>query len=139
VKPFMDRGVDKVLIFGVPAESRKTAGGDFAWSPESPVVGAIKALKQVFPALIVMTDICLCAYTNHGHCGILHGQIIDNDATIPRLADMAVAHAQAGADFVAPSAMMDGQVEAIAAGLTAAGWRAKTKILSYSAKFASGL
>ncbi|MDR3339613.1 MAG: porphobilinogen synthase, partial [Candidatus Symbiothrix sp.] len=91
--------------------------------------------KQQFPAITVFTDICLCEYTSHGHCGLLQHQDVDNDATLPLLAEMAYQHAVAGADFVAPSAMMDGQVEAIRNRLDKAGLNAR--ILAYSAKYAS--
>jgi porphobilinogen synthase len=95
----------------------------------------VRAVKRRFPGIIVFTDVCLCEYTSHGHCGIIRGHDVENDATLPLLAEMACRHALAGADFVAPSAMMDGQVEAIRKGLDRAGL--PTKILAYSAKYAS--
>ena len=99
---------------------------------------AVAAIKKAAPGLPVITDVCLCEYTRHGHCGILSGGRVDNDATLPLLAATAVSHARAGADLVAPSAMMDGQVAAIRRSLDENGFL-KTAILSYSAKFASGL
>jgi len=132
-------GVGGVILFGIPA--RKDARGASGWDPDGPVPQALAALKVACPNLVLMADVCLCEYTDHGHCGILHttarGAIdVDNDATLPLLAQEAVCYARAGADVVAPSAMMDGQVVAIRAGLDAAGLR-DTPILAYSAKSAS--
>lgn len=129
-------GIRSVLLFGLPAG--KDPVGDCAADPESPVTRAVAALKARFGAkLIVMTDICLCAYTDHGHCGLLdeHGVIL-NDESLPQLTSMAIAHAEAGADVVAPSDMMDGRVEALREGLDAAGFSHVT-IMSYSVKYAS--
>jgi porphobilinogen synthase len=130
-------GIDKILLFGVIDESLKDATGTAAYSPNNLVSRAVAAVKQRFPSLLVFTDVCLCGYTSHGHCGLLEGHEIDNDATLPLLARMAVTHAQAGADFVAPSAMMDFQVDAIRK-LLDANSLYKTKILAYSVKYASG-
>lgn len=132
-------GIQKILLFGVVSESVKTPEGTFAHSSQSPVASAIAAIKKKFPSLMVITDVCLCAYTTHGHCGIIdcRGEI-ENDPTLPELAKMAVAHAQAGADMVAPSAMMDGQVAAIRRALDSEKFD-KVKIMGYSAKYASSM
>ncbi|MBN2266723.1 MAG: porphobilinogen synthase [Candidatus Babeliaceae bacterium] len=130
-------GIEAVLIFGVIEEKEKDENGTAAYLPGSIVAKAVKAIKEKYPAINVITDVCLCGYTTHGHCGIIHNSEIMNDSTLPLLAQMALRHAEAGADFVAPSAMMDGQVEAIRRLLDEKGY-AKTKILSYSAKYSSG-
>src|SRR5690606_28630945 len=96
----------------------------------------VRALKRALPELLVVTDVCLCEYTSHGHCGVLRGEEVDNDATLPLLARMAVSHAEAGADIVAPSDMMDGRVATIRAGLDDAGYD-EVPILSYAVKYAS--
>jgi porphobilinogen synthase len=130
-------GLPAVMLFGVPAE--KDAHGSGAWEEEGVVQTAVRAIKQAVPGLLVLTDVCLCEYTEHGHCGVLgeHGEV-DNDATLELLARTAVSHARAGADMVAPSDMMDGRVGVIRAELDAEGMSA-TPILAYSAKFASAL
>jgi len=130
-------GINKILLFGVVEESRKDETGSFSASPENPVNIAIKLIKEHYPILVI-TDICLCAYTSHGHCGILDGEIINNDKSLEPLARMALENARAGAGIVAPSAMMDGQVWAIRQMLDTHGFN-RVKILAYSAKFASGL
>jgi porphobilinogen synthase len=128
-------GVAAVLLFGVPAE--KDAEGSAAWDEEGVVQLSVRALKQALPGLVVMTDVCLCEYTEHGHCGILRGDgAVDNDATVELLGRVASSHARAGADIVAPSDMMDGRVGAIRAELDAEGL-SDVGILAYSAKFAS--
>ncbi|MDB4949850.1 MAG: hemB [Gemmatimonadetes bacterium] len=127
-------GIPAVLLFGIP--EHKDAAGTSAYEGDGIVQQATRALKREVPGLLVMTDVCLCEYTDHGHCGILHVHDVDNDATVPLLARMAVAHAEAGADVVAPSDMMDGRVGAIRAALDGAGF-ASTAILAYSAKYAS--
>ncbi len=129
-------GVPAVLLFGLPAT--KDAVGSAGWASDGPVPRAIAALKAHTPELVVIADVCLCEYTDHGHCGVLHaetGEVL-NDETLPLLARTAVAYADAGADIVAPSAMMDGQVAAIRAALDAAGHR-DVPVLAYAAKFAS--
>jgi porphobilinogen synthase len=131
-------GVDKILLFGVLENERKDARGSQAYAQNSLIARAIAAIKNAYPALTVLTDICLCGYTDHGHCGLLDGREALNDETLPLLAAMAVTHVRAGADIVAPSAMLDGQVAAIRAALFGAGC-AKTKIMGYSAKYASSL
>ena len=127
-------GVSSVLLFGV-GRTKDDQGSD-AWSDTGLVPGAIRALKKGAPDLIVVTDVCLCAYTTHGHCGLIRGEEVVNDATVERLGRVAVAHARAGADVVAPSAMMDGQVGAIRRALDSAGFD-RTAILSYATKHAS--
>lgn len=133
-KEVADLGVPAVLLFGLP--EHKDPVGSQAWSPDSAVCRAVAAIKQAAANLVVITDVCLCAYTDHGHCGLLKDGRIDNDATLPRLAQMAVAHARAGADVVAPSDMMDGRVLWIRRALEEAGLT-DTAILSYAAKYAS--
>jgi porphobilinogen synthase len=137
-----EAGVRSVILFGIP--EAKDAVGSGAYDDDGIIPRAIRALKQALPGLVVMTDVCLCEYTDHGHCGILkapvaggpgQGLSADNDLTLPLLAREAVAHARAGADVVAPSDMMDGRVAAIRQGLDAAGF-ADVPILSYAAKFA---
>ena len=135
-------GVRSVILFGVPVQ--KDAVGSGAYDENGEVARAVRALKKALPGLVVATDVCLCEYTDHGHCGILKppkaggpGQdlSVDNDLTLPILAREAVAHARAGADIVAPSDMMDGRVAAIRKGLDEAGF-VDVPILSYAAKFA---
>ena len=130
-------GIDKVLLFGVVSDDVKDERGTAAYADDSLIVRAVRAIKQASPQTVVFTDVCLCEYTSHGHCGLLHHHDVDNDTTLPLLAEMAYQHAKAGADFVAPSAMMDGQVEAIKHRLHESGLDGKTKVLAYSAKYAS--
>ena len=127
-------GVGGVLLFGLPAF--KDAEGSSAWDDDGPVQHAVRALKRELPQLVVITDVCLCEYTDHGHCGILRDGDVYNDATLALLAKESLSHARAGADIVAPSDMMDGRVGAIRKALDAAGY-SSTAILSYAAKFAS--
>jgi porphobilinogen synthase len=130
-------GVGGVLLFGIP--DRKDATGSEAWNDDAPVQQAVRALKRELPDLVVITDVCLCEYTDHGHCGVIRpgdaNGVVDNDATLELLAREAVSHARAGADIVAPSDMMDGRVGAIRAALDTNGFT-DTPILSYAAKFA---
>jgi porphobilinogen synthase len=126
-------GVGGVLLFGIP--EHKDAAGTSAWDPQGPVQQAVRALKRETPDLVVITDVCMCEYTDHGHCGVLRDGDVDNDATLELLAREALSHAEAGADIVAPSDMMDGRVGAIRAGLDAGGFH-NTPIMSYAAKFA---
>jgi porphobilinogen synthase len=130
----MDEGIPAVLLFG--AARRKSPSGDEAWASDSVVPAAVRAIKDRAPDLVVVTDVCLCAYTTHGHCGVVRGQEIDNDRSVEALGRVAGAHAAAGADLVAPSAMMDHQVAGIRAALDADG-RGATGILAYSTKHAS--
>ena len=128
-------GVRGVLLFGIP--DQKDGEGSGAWDDEGPVQLATAAIKAAHPELVVMTDVCLCEYTTHGHCGVVRDDgTIDNDASLELLARTAVSHARAGADVVAPSDMMDGRVGAIRAELDAEGF-AELPILAYAAKFAS--
>jgi porphobilinogen synthase len=127
-------GVPAVILFGLPA--RKDEAASEAWDPEGIVQLAVRAIKAAVPELIVITDVCLCQYTSHGHCGVLRDGVVDNDVTLELLADTAVSHAAAGADMVAPSDMMDGRVGAIRTSLDNEGLT-DTAILAYSAKFAS--
>lgn len=129
-------GIRSVLLFGIPKQ--KDATGTGAWDAKGPVANAIREIKARAPEMLIIADVCLCEYTSHGHCGIIHDESgnVSNDETIPLLAKAAVCYAQAGADIVAPSAMMDGQVAAIRQGLDAAGLF-DTPILSYAAKHAS--
>jgi porphobilinogen synthase len=135
VEDLLSLGIDKVLLFGVIDDRDKDERGSAGYAPDNIISWTVKALKERFPQLIVFTDICLCEYTSHGHCGLLHNHDVDNDTTLPLLAEMAYQHALAGADFVAPSSMMDGQVEAIRKRLNQE--NLQTKILAYSAKYAS--
>jgi porphobilinogen synthase len=128
-------GLAGVMLFGIPAEKDEQGSG--AWDDEGAVQLAVRAIKQAVPDLLVMTDVCLCEYTSHGHCGVLRDDnTVDNDASLELLARTAVSHARAGADLVAPSDMMDGRVGAIREELDGEGF-AETPILAYSAKFAS--
>jgi porphobilinogen synthase len=126
-------GVGGVLLFGIP--DHKDAIGSDAWNDDAPVQQAIRALKRDLPDLVVITDVCLCEYTDHGHCGVIRDGDVDNDATLELLARESVSHARAGADIIAPSDMMDGRVRAIRAALDENGF-SNTAILSYAAKFA---
>jgi porphobilinogen synthase len=131
-------GIPAVLLFGIP--EKKDARGSEAYADNGIVQQAVRAIKDACPDLIVITDVCLCEYTDHGHCGIIVDQAgrkdVDNDSTLSLLVKEAVSHAKAGADMVAPSDMMDGRVGAIRAGLDAAGL-SHTPIMAYAAKFAS--
>lgn len=139
VKGAWDAGVRSVLLFGIPALKDEKASE--AYSPDGITQRAVRSLKKEFPELIVITDVCLCEYTSHGHCGMLKKNaagniIVDNDSTLKLLAETALSHAKAGADIVAPSDMMDGHIKAIRSVLDAAGFE-DTVIMGYSAKFAS--
>jgi porphobilinogen synthase len=127
-------GIPAVLLFGTG--EKKDAVGSRAWAADSAVCRAIDKIKSKTPDLLVITDVCLCAYTNHGHCGVIKNKKIDNDSTLEILSQMALAHARAGADIIAPSDMMDGRVGAIREALDDDGLT-ETAIMSYSAKFAS--
>ncbi len=130
-----EAGVGGVLLFGVT--DQKDAVAISAYADDGVVQQAVRALKTALPDLVVITDVCLCAYTDHGHCGLLDAAgVVDNDLSLPVLARVAMSHAAAGADIVAPSDMMDGRVGAIREGLDAAGY-ADTAIMAYSAKYAS--
>ena len=127
-------GIPAVLLFGLP--ERKDELGSGAYAPDGIVQETVKAIRKSFPELVIITDICLCAYTSHGHCGILKEGVIANDATLEILQKIAVSHADAGADMVAPSDMMDGRVAVIRKALDSSGF-IHTSIMSYAAKFAS--
>ena len=127
-------GVPGVLLFGLPES--KDASGSGAADPEGPVQSAVRALKKEVPGLLVVTDVCLCEYTSHGHCGLLDGEEILNDATVEELARAALSHAAAGADIVAPSDMMDGRVGRIRQVLDEGSY-AQVAIMSYAAKYCS--
>ena len=137
VKEVYKLGINKILLFGVIEDKLKDERGSLAYTEDALVCRAVKAIKKAVPEVLVFTDVCLCEYTSHGHCGLLKDNDVDNDATLPLLAEMAYVHAKAGADFVAPSAMMDGQIEALHKRLTEAGLRDKCKIMAYSAQYAS--
>ena len=127
-------GVSGIILFGLP--SAKDAMGSEAYAADGVTQQAVRTIKAAYPELLVVTDVCLCEYTDHGHCGVLDGAHVVNDATLDLLARTAVSHAEAGADVVAPSDMMDGRVGAIRAALDDAGF-SETPILSYAAKYAS--
>ncbi len=137
LEPVVKTGIGGIMIFGVVEDSQKTLDGNYSFKKEGVVQKAIREVRNNYPSLVVFTDVCLCAYTKHGHCGILdkNGEV-ENDRTLVSLAKMAVSHAQAGAHSVAPSAMMDGQILAIRNALTKAGFD-DTLLMSYSTKFAS--
>jgi porphobilinogen synthase len=127
-------GVNSVILFGIP--DRKDDIGSLAYDPEAPVQSAIRAIKREVPDVLVATDVCLCEYTDHGHCGIVIDQEIANDPTVDQLVRAAVSHAAAGADLVAPSDMMDGRVGAIRRALDERGFE-NTAIMAYAAKYCS--
>ena len=128
-------GIPAVLLFGLPAE--KDPMGTEGYDPEGIVQEAVRAIKKNSPDMLVITDVCMCEYTDHGHCGVIDNGKVDNDQTLELLARTAVSHVQAGADLPAPSAMMDGQVWAIRQALNASGYD-DTPIMGYAAKYASG-
>ena len=129
-----DLGLPAVLLFGVPQKKDET--GSEAASPEGAVQQAVRRLKKETPGLLVITDVCLCGYTSHGHCGLIHQGEVDNDASLEALAEVALSHAEAGADMVAPSDMMDGRVGAIREALDERGFE-MLPIMSYAVKYAS--
>jgi porphobilinogen synthase len=133
-KAVYDLGIPAVILFGIP--ERKDAVGSAAYAADGIVVRAVAAIKNALPELLVVTDVCLCEYTDHGHCGLIENGEVANDASLEPLVAEAVAHAQAGADLVAPSDMMDGRVGAIRAGLDRAGFP-DLPIMAYAAKYAS--
>jgi porphobilinogen synthase len=127
-------GIPAVLLFGIPAAKDET--GSSGWDEEGVVQQAVRALKRELPDLTVITDVCLCEYTSHGHCGVLRNHAVANDETLDLLAKQALSHARAGADMVAPSDMMDGRIGAIRSALDAEGFE-DTAILAYAVKYAS--
>lgn len=128
-------GVDRVLLFGLPAQ--KDPGGSDSISDQGIIQQAVHAIKKSNPDLYVITDVCLCEYTDHGHCGILHGTELHNDTTLTCLEKQALTHARAGADMIAPSGMMDGMVGALRGALDGAGFD-QIPIMSYAVKYSSG-
>jgi porphobilinogen synthase len=134
VKEAASAGVGGVMLFGIPASKDDVGSG--AWDPSGPVPQAIRAIKGEVEDVVVWADVCLCEYTSHGHCGVLDGETVDNDRTLPLLAQAASAYADAGADVIAPSDMMDGRVAAIREALDSNG-HLELAICSYSAKYAS--
>lgn len=130
-----ESGIGGVLLFGIPAH--KDEVGSEAYNDEGITQRAVRFIKEKYPEILVIADVCLCEYTSHGHCGLVHEGEIQNDETLPLLAKMSVSLASAGADIIAPSDMMDGRVAAIREALDGA-WHINTPIMSYSAKFASG-
>ncbi|MEO5510447.1 MAG: porphobilinogen synthase [Longimicrobiales bacterium] len=127
-------GIPAVLLFGIPATKDET--GSSGWDEEGVVQHAVRALKRELPELVVITDVCLCGYTSHGHCGVLRDHAVANDETLDLLAKQALSHARAGADMVAPSDMMDGRIGAIRSALDAEAFD-DTAILAYAVKYAS--
>lgn len=134
VKRVRDLGIPAVILFGIP-EHKDEVGSD-TWSEEGIIQRALRAIKKEVPDILVITDVCFCEYTTHGHCGVLHEHDVDNDLTLENLKKQVVSHAENGADMVAPSGMMDGMVKAIREALDEAGFK-HIPIMAYSAKFAS--
>ncbi|KAK0212796.1 hypothetical protein DFS33DRAFT_1392227 [Desarmillaria ectypa] len=138
--PLVKKGLQSVILFGVPMKCIKDGRGTPADDPTGPVILAIKKLRELFPALYIACDVCLCEYTSHGHCGLLHDDGTINTApSVNRIAEVAVNYAKAGAHCVAPSDMMDGRIKGIKQGLIDAGLGNKCTLMAYSAKFASAL
>eukprot|EP00160_Parvularia_atlantis_P002334 Unigene11920_Nuclearia_a/m.36294 Unigene11920_Nuclearia_a/g.36294 ORF Unigene11920_Nuclearia_a/g.36294 Unigene11920_Nuclearia_a/m.36294 type:complete len:343 (-) Unigene11920_Nuclearia_a:30-1058(-) len=136
--PLVAKGLRSVLIFGVPESCPKDMRGSPADAADGPTVRAVRLIREQYPDVLVACDVCLCAFTSHGHCGILHEDgTVNNAASIDRLAEVALNYARAGAHIVAPSDMMDGRVHAIKRQLIAHGLAGKVAVMSYSAKFAS--
>jgi len=134
VKEVVDLGILGIILFGIP--DHKDEIGSTAWAEDGIIQRACRKIKEAYPELLIITDVCLCQYTSHGHCGTLEEGCLLNDPTIENLAKVAISHAQAGADMVAPSDMMDGRVGAIREGLDQHGYE-DIAIISYSAKYAS--
>lgn len=136
VERYARAGLRSVMTFGI--SHHKDSHGTDTLNPDGLVARMSRIIKDAVPEMVVMSDTCFCEYTDHGHCGILHGDTVDNDSTVLNLGKQAVIAAQAGADIIAPSAAMDGQVAAIRGALDAAGFH-DTPVMAYSTKFASGL
>ena len=134
VEQALKQGVNKLLLFGIPKEKDPVGSG--AYAENGIVQQGLRAIREKYPEMLLITDVCMCEYTSHGHCGILCGHEVDNDATLPYLTKIAVSHAQAGADMVAPSDMMDGRIAALRAGLDENGF-GNIPIMSYAVKYAS--
>ncbi|MDP3353588.1 MAG: porphobilinogen synthase [Flavobacteriaceae bacterium] len=126
--------IPAVLLFGIPVE--KDDSGSETWNDNGVIQQAIKYIKKNYPSLYVITDVCFCEYTSHGHCGIIHNNDVDNDATLPNIAKQVISHVKAGADMVAPSGMMDGTIQTIREALDEAGFY-QIPIMSYAVKFSS--
>ncbi|KAM9337905.1 delta-aminolevulinic acid dehydratase-like [Symphorus nematophorus] len=138
LQPLVKNGLKCVLIFGVPTKVQKDSRGSSADTDDTPAILAVKKIRSLFPELLVACDVCLCPHTSHGHCGILNEDTtVHNDATCLRLAEVALAYAQAGCHIIAPSGMIDGRVQAIKQALICNGFGNKVSVLSYSAKFAA--
>ena len=137
IKEIKDLGIEHVILFGIPHDHEKDACGSEAYNENGIIQRAVRKIKEIDPDMNVVTDVCMCEYTSHGHCGILtEGGYVDNDKTLEHLAQIAVSHVKAGADMVAPSDMMDGRVKAIREALDKAGF-VHIPIMSYSVKYAS--
>jgi len=134
IKEVRDTGIKAIILFGIP--SRKDSVGSDTWSDEGIIQKTLRRIKKEIPDIYVITDVCFCEYTDHGHCGVLRNGTVDNDATLENLKKQVVSHAENGADMVAPSGMMDGMVKAIREALDSAGFK-DIPIMAYSAKFAS--
>uniref|UniRef100_A0A183B268 porphobilinogen synthase n=1 Tax=Echinostoma caproni TaxID=27848 RepID=A0A183B268_9TREM len=137
LEPLVKKQLSSVLLFGVVSPEVKDAVGSRADSDDSVVVNAVKIIKEKFPSLTVICDVCLCPYTSHGHCGLIQDGKMDVENTVDRLAQIATRYAIAGADIVAPSDMMDGRVHAIKTALRDCGLAGSVSVMAYSAKFAS--
>lgn len=137
IKEIKNLGIEHVILFGIPYDNEKDACGSEAYNDNGIIQRAVKKIKEIDPNMNVVTDVCMCEYTSHGHCGILtEGGYVDNDKTLKQLAKIAVSHAKSGADIIAPSDMMDGRVKAIREALDNAGF-VHIPIMSYSVKYAS--
>ena len=134
IKKYEGLGIKSVLLFGIPSEKDDT--GSSAWKADGIIQQGIKTLKKAAPSIYIITDLCFCEYTSHGHCGIMNGEVLDNDATLEIIAKQTISHAEAGADMIAPSGMIDGAVATIRKTLDEAKF-IDTPIMAYSAKFAS--
>ncbi len=134
IKEVRDTGIKAIILFGIPA--KKDSVGSDTWSDEGIIQRTLRKVKKEVPDIYVITDVCFCEYTDHGHCGVLRGDTVDNDMTLENLKKQVVSHAENGADMVAPSGMMDGMVKAIREALDSAGFK-DMPIMAYSAKFAS--
>ncbi|KAH0827407.1 hypothetical protein J3R83DRAFT_4063 [Lanmaoa asiatica] len=138
--PLVQKGLTSVILFGVPFKCEKDERGSPADDPEGPVIQAIQKIRTLFPELYIACDVCLCEYTSHGHCGLLHPDgTIHTEPSVTRIAEVALNYARAGAHCVAPSDMMDGRIQMIKRSLIDAGFGNRCTLMSYSAKFASGL
>lgn len=135
VQRAVDAGVISIMLFGIPA--KKDECGSEAYNDDGIIQQAIRLVREHYPDLVISTDVCMCEYTSHGHCGLIKGDTVDNDSTLALLAKIAVSHAKAGADILAPSDMMDGRVEAIREALDEAGYK-DVIITAHSVKYASG-